>query len=189
MLIKYGGYRLFKKRESLVPYSHFSFLSWQLLFPHLFSVLGPYLLNIYLYYKIYIFKYPFFHLRRMEGVYSERSVEGVILGYWRVVRLLGDRIREVFTAFSSPQHSRTDHLTALQQSKLRNESDGNLGLCPLGRFFFPLRWKRAKMCGRKNSKGREDFVHQAGQSATPKQLEVLAHLLGVHIIWTLFLFH
>lgn len=25
---------------------------------------------------------------------------------------------------------------------------------------------------------REDFVHQAGQSATPKQLEVLAHLLG-----------
>jgi len=39
------------------------------------------------------------------------------------------------------------------------------------------------MCGRKNSKGREDFVHQAaGQSATPKQLEVLAHLLGVHII-------
>ena len=26
----------------------------------------------------------------------------------------------------------------LQQSKLRNESNGNLGLCPLGRFFFPL---------------------------------------------------
>lgn len=25
----------------------------------------------------------------------------------------------------------------LQQSKLRNESDGNLGLCPLSRFFFP----------------------------------------------------
>ena len=38
------------------------------------------------------------------------------------------------------------------------------------------------MCGRKNSKRIEDFVHQAGQSATPKQLEVLAHLLGVHII-------
>ena len=36
----------------------------------------------------------------MEGVYSERSVEGVILAYWKVVRLLGDRIREVFTAFS-----------------------------------------------------------------------------------------
>lgn len=31
----------------------------------------------------------------------------------------------------------------LQQSKLRNESNGNLGLCPLGRFFFPLRRKRA----------------------------------------------
>lgn len=29
------------------------------------------------------------------------------------------------------------------------------------------------MCGRNNSKRREDFVHQAGQSATPKQLEVL----------------
>ena len=28
-------------------------------------------------------------------------------------------------------------------------------------------------------KRREDFVHQAGESATPKQLEVLA---GVHII-------
>ena len=27
------------------------------------------------------------------------------------------------------------------------------------------------MCGRKNYKRREDFVHQAGQSATPKQLE------------------
>ena len=39
------------------------------------------------------------------------------------------------------------------------------------------------MCARKNSKGREDFVHPvAGQSATPKQLEVLAHLLGVYII-------
>lgn len=33
MLVKCGVYRLFKKRESLVPYSHFSFLSWQLLFP------------------------------------------------------------------------------------------------------------------------------------------------------------
>jgi hypothetical protein len=41
----------------------------------------------------------------------------------------------------------------LQQSKLRNESNGNLGLCPLGRFFFP---KRAKVCGRKNSKRREE---------------------------------
>lgn len=28
----------------------------------------------------------------------------------------------------------------------------NLGLCPLERFFFPLRWKRAKVCRRKNSK-------------------------------------
>lgn len=34
------------------------------------------------------------------------------------------------------------------------------------------------MCGRKNDKRREDFVHQAGQSATPKQCSVLAHLLG-----------
>lgn len=27
----------------------------------------------------------------------------------------------------------------------------------------------------------EDFLHQVGPSATPKQLEVLTHLLGVHI--------
>lgn len=46
----------------------------------------------------------------------------------------------------------------------------------------------AKVCGRNNSKRREDFVHQAGQSATPKQLEVLAHLLGVHSFRN-FLFH
>lgn len=39
------------------------------LVPPPFSVLGPY----------YVFKleYPFFHFRRMEGVYSEKSVEGV----------------------------------------------------------------------------------------------------------------
>jgi hypothetical protein len=36
----------------------------------------------------------------MEGVYSERSVEEVILGYGRDVRQLGDRIREVRFLFS-----------------------------------------------------------------------------------------
>lgn len=38
MLVKCGVYRLFKKRESLVPYSHFSFLSWQLLFPLIYPL-------------------------------------------------------------------------------------------------------------------------------------------------------
>lgn len=48
--------------------------------------------------------------------------------------------------------------------------------------FFSSSVKEGKkgVCGRKNYKRREDFVHQAGQSATPKQLGVLAQ--GVHLI-------
>ena len=42
--------------------------------------------------------------------------------------------------------------------------------------FFSSSVKEGKkgVCGRKNYKRREDFVHQAGQSATPKQCSVLA---------------
>lgn len=54
-------------------------------------------------------------------------------------------------------------------------------------FLFGERGQ--KVCGRHNYKRREDSVHQAGQSATPKKLEVLAHLTGVHIIRKLLLFH
>lgn len=38
----------------------------------------------------------------------------------------------------------------LQQSKFSNESNGNLGLCALGRLFIPPRRKRAKKVCEKN---------------------------------------
>jgi hypothetical protein len=51
------------------------------------------------------------------GIQRKKRRRGrVTLGYLRVVRLLGDRIREVFTAFSSLQPSRTDHLAATKQA-------------------------------------------------------------------------
>lgn len=77
--------------------------------------------------------FSFFRLRRMEGVYSERSERrrgnsGLLKsrptarwpGFWPLSLL----------------PSTLGLIILLQQSKLRNESNGYLGLCPLERFFF-----------------------------------------------------
>lgn len=50
------------------------------------------------------------------------------------------------------------YIKYLQQSKLRNESNENIGLCPFERLFFPPRRKRVKrVCGRKDSKGEKSL--------------------------------
>ena len=140
MLIKCGGYRLFKKRESLVPYSHF------FLFPIVTTLVPPPFFRSGALLKkknplfIIYSTFSFFHLPPKDGGGIQRKKRASKGSSWVTEESSDCSVTESEGFLPLSLLSSTLGLIILlQQSKLRNESNGNLGLCPLGRFFFPLR--------------------------------------------------